>query len=256
MANSTSACETALAIDRIVELANKGSEIRQIDGFYYYLGSDGAWNQVPFPDTPHEDCTCLTSLESFCNLVANNPQNMDLDRAIITIDENFEVRLLSGFRGPELRRFVLAAVTMPRVRGFAFNQFSSQESFVISLMSQFIKNTGDWSEVFQISKKLCMENDAEITDDGMGQKVQLRKGVSAASLQSGVVKTDYVLAPYRIYTECSQPESIFFLRIRTDPEGTGVQLGLFETDGGAWRVEAKHCIASYIGSRVGIPVFF
>ena len=245
----------ALAIDRIVELANRANEVRLIDDNHYYLDQKGELRLVPYPEIPHENCTYLTSIESFCELVNRNPQKMDLTDSIITINDDFEIDLLSGFRGKELKRFTLARVTMPKVKGFLFNQFYTQEGFVISLMSQFIKHAGDWDDVFQISKRLCMENDAEITDDGMGQRVQIKKGVSAASLQSGVVKTDYSLSPYRIYTECVQPASIFFLRIHAE-EGTDVKVGLFETDGGAWRVDAKKNIAAYIKERLNVPVFY
>ena len=245
----------AYAIDRIVELTNSANELRIIEGDPFYLDPKGELKPVPFPEIPHEACTYLTSIESFCELVKTNPQKMDLKDSIITIDNNFEINLLSGFRGKELKRFPLARVTMPNVKGFTFNHFYTQESFIIALMSQFIKHAGDWDDVFQISKRLCMENDAEITDDGMGQRVQIKKGVSAASMQSGVVKTDYSLSPYRIYTECVQPESIFFLRIHAE-DGTGIEVGLFETDGGAWRVEAKKNIAAYIKDRIAVPVFY
>ena len=48
------------------------------------------------------------------------------------------------------------------------------------------------------------------------------------------------LQPFRTFLEVAQPESMFLLRLKE-----GGNVGLFEADGGVWRLEATRNIAGY-----------
>ena len=48
------------------------------------------------------------------------------------------------------------------------------------------------------------------------------------------------LKPFRTFLEVAQPESEFILRV--NDKGN---IGLFEADGGVWKLEAKRNIAAY-----------
>ena len=54
------------------------------------------------------------------------------------------------------------------------------------------------------------------------------------------VKPRLTLCPFRTFREVVQPESEFILRL--DDKG---RVGLFEADGGRWKMEAKANIAAY-----------
>ncbi|MEB9782308.1 hypothetical protein P4K16_30685, partial [Bacillus cereus] len=49
------------------------------------------------------------------------------------------------------------------------------------------------------------------------------------------------LSPYRTFVEVEQPESKFVFRMRE-----GARCGLFEADGGAWKLEAMNNIKEYL----------
>lgn len=63
------------------------------------------------------------------------------------------------------------------------------------------------------------------------------------------------LKPYRIFPECEQPESEFLIRFKGDME-MGALIGLWETDGGMWKVQAKRLIAEKL-KELGlvIPIY-
>ena len=53
------------------------------------------------------------------------------------------------------------------------------------------------------------------------------------------------LRPFRTFLEVEQPESEFLLRVDADKG-----IGLFEADGGVWKLEAKRNIADYFASHL------
>ncbi|MBE6905330.1 MAG: hypothetical protein E7476_03565 [Ruminococcaceae bacterium] len=60
------------------------------------------------------------------------------------------------------------------------------------------------------------------------------------------------MKPFRTFLEVDQPESEFLLRLRPgDKEsGTQAEIGLFEADGGAWKLMAKHNIAAFFADNL------
>ncbi|MEB9817123.1 hypothetical protein P4K18_27225, partial [Bacillus cereus] len=85
-----------------------------------------------------------------------------------------------------------------------------------------------------------VENDVkEIGDDGVSQAVTVKTGV--ASRGNAKVPNPVQLSPYRTFVEVEQPESKFVFRMRE-----GARCGLFEADGGAWKLEAMNNIKEYL----------
>ena len=61
-----------------------------------------------------------------------------------------------------------------------------------------------------------------------------------------VSDADFVrLRPFRTFLEVEQPESEFLLLVDADKG-----IGLFEADGGVWKLEAKRNIADYFASHL------
>lgn len=52
--------------------------------------------------------------------------------------------------------------------------------------------------------------------------------------------------PFRTFLEVEQPESEFLLRVDAEKG-----IGLFEADGGIWKLEAKRNIAEYFAKAMG-----
>ncbi|MDF9627266.1 hypothetical protein P5775_32030, partial [Bacillus cereus] len=83
----------------------------------------------------------------------------------------------------------------------------------------------------------------EIGDDGVSQAVTVKTGV--ASRGNAKVPNPVQLSPYRTFVEVKQPESKFVFRMRE-----GARCGLFEADGGAWKLEAMNNIKEYLNEAL------
>ena len=73
----------------------------------------------------------------------------------------------------------------------------------------------------------------------MSQTITAKKGVSLMTTEQ--VKPRLSLQPFRTFREIPQPESEFILRL----DDTG-RVGLFEADGGIWKIEAKCQIQGFL----------
>ena len=196
----------------------------------------------------------MSTLKSLADFIAQNPQNLDFANAIIVIDPDFTVRLMGDIIPQTLDRSVYAEVKAYPSKGFEFGNRYDLESFIVALKTKFV-HAADWEEVFNVARKVQIDDGVEIDDNGMSQRVTIKKGISAASLSKETIKTDYTLAPNRIFTECEQPASVFFLRLSGNKE-MGISISLHETDGGDWRKTAaqniKECL---VQNGVELPIY-
>ena len=118
------------------------------------------------------------------------------------------------------------------------NRFIPHEDFMIALRSKFIE-TEDTEYLLTLLSKITDKNSVESEDNGLTQTVQAKKGV--VLVENVLVRNKVDLAPYRTFLEVSQPESEFLVRLQE-----GGYIGLFEADGGAWKLDAKKNIQSYL----------
>lgn len=113
---------------------------------------------------------------------------------------------------------------------------------MIAFRSQFIENQGV-KYILDILSRISDENSVSSEDNGMTQTVEARKGISLKAKEK--INPRVKLCPYRTFLEVEQPESEFLLRLRE-----GGQIGLFEADGGMWKLTAKQNIKNYLESKL------
>ena len=112
-----------------------------------------------------------------------------------------------------------------------------QDAAIIELRSRFIP-TDDSSYLIDLVSRINNDEGVKSEDNGVSQTVVVKKGVSLAATEA--VKPRLSLKPFRTFREVPQPESEFILRL--DENG---RIGLFEADGGIWKMEAKDNIKAY-----------
>lgn len=188
------------------------------------------------PDPIH-----LSTLRSFVDFVdeVNRTTDNMLSNCAVLITDDLTVQLLSAPHVVDKKRTLLAEAKFD-YKPYPFGRFLSSEEFAILLQTRFVI-TDNAKGLIAITRKLQIEDGVELTDDGMAQKVTIKKGISAASMANEVVPSFIKLAPYRIFPECDQIETIFLLRLSGNKED-GANVGLFEADGGIWKVHAKEVI--------------
>lgn len=111
------------------------------------------------------------------------------------------------------------------------------DAAIIELRSRFIP-TVDSEYLLDLISRINNDQGVKTEDNGVSQTVIVKQGVSLASTET--VKPRVSLKPFRTFREVPQPESEFILRL--DDSG---RVGLFEADGGIWKMEAKDNIKEY-----------
>ena len=117
-------------------------------------------------------------------------------------------------------------------------QYMPHEEFMIELRSKYVRND-DVEYLLGLLASVVDENSVKSTDNGLSQKVEVQKGIT--TIGEEIIKPIVSLAPYRTFLEVEQPESEFLVRLKE-----GGQIGLFEADGGAWKLKAKENVAAYL----------
>ena len=120
--------------------------------------------------------------------------------------------------------------------------FRDRETMLIQLRSLFLQ-TPDVAYLLDLLSKMSDEEKVTSQDNGVTQVVEARKGV--ALKEQVEVRPRVKLTPFRTFLEVDQPESEFLLRV-----GDGGQVGLFEADGGVWKLVAKRSIVTYLEGRL------
>lgn len=113
-----------------------------------------------------------------------------------------------------------------------------QQSAIIELRSRFIP-TPDSEYLLSLISRINNDQGVQSNDNGVSQTVVTKQGVSLMNAEA--VKPRLGLCPFRTFREVPQPESEFILRL--DEDG---RIGLFEADGGIWKMEAKDNIKAYL----------
>lgn len=118
----------------------------------------------------------------------------------------------------------------------------NQQEAIIELRSRFLP-TDDTAYLLDLISRINTEEGVKSEDNGVSQTVVAKKGVTLQ--QTELVKPRVSLRPFRCFREVVQPESEFILRL--DEDG---RVGLFEADGGIWKMEAKDNIFGYFASTL------
>lgn len=121
-----------------------------------------------------------------------------------------------------------------------------QQSAIIELRSRFIP-TEDAEYLLDLISRINDEKGVQSNDNGVSQTVTVKQGVSLMATEH--VKPRLSLKPFRTFREIPQPESEFILRL--DEAG---RVGLFEADGGIWKMEAKDSIMAYFNEALADEV--
>ena len=158
-------------------------------------------------------------------------------RFTVRVVNTRKVEVLSPMHGYYNERDVIAKCDA-LVPDIPFGRFLDVEEFQIMLQSRFEDSTNR-ALVLQLSGSLRSEQSNQIADDGVSQKVTIKRGVATAD--DVTVKNPVTLRPLRTFYEVEQPESPFILRFNENANAA-----LFEGDGGAWKLRAVQNIRNWL----------
>lgn len=200
-------------------------------------------NIYPVPKfIPSPEKINVTSLDSIVKLVkceAERLMSSDHIPVFVRVDTPRQVSVFSGCAEDFKRHYFYQATC--DVPDF-YEGFRSHETAIIELQSRYADGEGR-DYLLNLLSSISRESNVSTNDNGVSQTVQARSGVSL--LQTVQVKPRVSLRPYRTFLEVEQPESQFLLRLNDKGE-----VGLFEADGGIWKLSAKKNVSVYLESAL------
>lgn len=215
-------------VEKLVELA--APTTYEIDDHTY---SSEALRRIDPPKYKPEPIS-VTGLDSICKLVKNEAKAVGR-KIFIRIAAYNQVSVFSTYDDQYERAYLYRCeADTPRV---SVDRYMPYEKAVIELRSLYIPNEGS-EYLLNLLGSISSESKVTSSDNGVTQTVEAKSGISL--LQNVQVKPRVNLRPFRTFIEVDQPESEFLLRI----SGNG-EIGLYEADGGVWKLEATRNVAAY-----------
>lgn len=220
-------------VEKIVELATP--QTYTVNGDTYSI--DRLHRIAPHVDRP--ETFHVSGLDSIEKLVRNEIHKLPVRQVMVRVCGPTRVEVSTTFRD-DLSRDTLY-IAESDVPGFR-DGFRDRETALIQLRSLFAP-TPDLDYLLTLLSRVSKEANVTSTDNGVTQQVEARAGI--ALLDTIQIKPRVSLQPFRTFLEVAQPESEFLLRL--DENG---RVGLWEADGGVWKLEAKRLIASWLGDAL------
>lgn len=181
----------------------------------------------------HRNSVKFGSLDAIAKMIMAEIGDYD-GHVFIRISDHKQVDVFTRPDDQEFRLWPYAAICSDA----DFREgWRDQDKAIIELRSRFIP-TEDSEYLLSLISRINNDQGVKTEDNGVSQTVVVRQGVSLATNE--VIKPRLSLKPFRTFREIPQPESEFILRL--DEEG---RVGLFEADGGIWKLIAKDSIKQY-----------
>ena len=215
-------------VDRLVALAAPTTV--EVDGSVY------SNQELVFikDKKPMPRCIELTGLDSVCKMVRNEAEHIGL-QIFIQVKDYKNVSVFTSLDGDEDRLYLYKCnADTPCV---TIGRFHPYENAVIELRSLYIPNE-DTTYLLQLLSSITSESKVVSNDNGVTQSVEAKQGIALSQMVA--IKPRVALQPFRTFVEVEQPKSEFLLRISQKGE-----IGLYEADGGVWKLEATRNIAGY-----------
>lgn len=219
------------AIKYIVGL--KSPEIKEIGGQTY---SDKPLTRIAH--NPKAEPITMNTLKSLIEYIKSG---MDKRGGVfVHIVSPTEVKVYSALDDDREREYMVNVTA--QVPSFRFNEFIGLEEFCINLQSKFI-DSPDRALLLKFAGTVEAGSVARYGDDGITQKATIKTGV--ASKSDAKVPSPVELTAYRTFVEVDQPSTRYIFRMKQNSAG-GITCGLFEADGGEWKIDAKTEIHDYL----------
>lgn len=176
----------------------------------------------------------VTGLDSVCKLVRNEAGAVGR-KIFIQIQTYNKVQVFSTYDDQYARSYLYRCTADTPI--VSVGKFNPYENAVIELRSLYIPND-DIKYLLNLLSSISSESKVTSSDNGVTQSVEAKQGIALSKMVQ--VKPRVSLKPFRTFIEVEQPESEFLLRISGDGK-----IGLFEADGGVWKLEATRNVAGY-----------
>ena len=181
----------------------------------------------------------LSTLTSLIDYIKSNKDRLDYNNLILVIENHNGVSLRTAIDADNERENIVSCIARTKV--FNFDRFLDKEKFIIGLQSQFC-DSEERNNLLKILATVQEEAGVINEDNGITQSVKTKKGIVLG--ENTTIPNPIKLAPYRTFVEINQPTSQFVFRISNSYDG--LEMALFEADGGVWEIESMQRIKMYL----------
>lgn len=215
--------------------------VKEIGGQTY---SDKSLHRIKH--NPKAEPITLNTLSSLVDYIQSEYDKFD--KVFVHIASPTLVQLYSVLDDDREREYLVNV--QAQLPSFRFDDFIGHEEFCINLQSKF-KDNEDRALLLKFAGTVEAGTVANYSDDGVSQKATIKQGV--AGKQDALVPSPVCLVAYRTFVELEQPTTKFIFRLK-QYNGGGVGCGLFQADGGAWKLEAMETIRHFLEDELeGVP---
>lgn len=209
---------------------------------YTYRPSN--WQVQPDPSA---DAIDVYSLGAVVDYIGANRDGLELTKCVVHVVSPQLVRLLGPITGKLRQREVYVQAKCENLTDNFIGKYVSHEDFMIGLQTRFVGDDSR-SAVLRLLGNIKSEKVMTSGDDGVTQTVSAKAGVVLQA--EAAVPNPVTLTPFRTFRDVAlQPSSLFVLRAQQGH--TLPNVGLFEADGGAWRLVAIQRVADWLKVELG-----
>jgi hypothetical protein len=185
----------------------------------------------------------IHTLQGLCDWIDADRGQVEMSEIIIAVEDYNRVRIYSVLQAKWAQRHhYITATPAPRDE-FEFGRFMPIESFIIRVQCGFVDGPNK-KKVIQAVSSVQGSLVKRADDDGVAQKVTVENEVTRRPEET-TLDPMVALQPFRTFTEVTQPESLFLLRLKSRPDSLP-EVALFPADGGAWKNVAILAIADFL----------
>ncbi len=233
-------------VKEMERVANEGRVIEKDGETFSSLSMKAVFYQ------PRPEALTVRSLTAIADYLAKNVDGLKKEELLLHVVDAETVTLSSVINGKDRKRDAFLAAKYDGTR-FKFGEWQGAEQFIINVNSLFIPSTGR-DEILSYVSKVSIEDSSDLIDSGTEQTAQVRVGLKGSLTEGKKAPSRVVLVPFRTFREVEQPEGEFLFRMRRT-DNQGVQMALFEADGGAWKAVALDRIKEWLDiQKVGVAI--
>lgn len=213
--------DTVLEIERLAKAETQA--VVEVEGKKFLGGKEVR------PDQYFAQLIQMNDLASFANIIKAEQKKFSTPLCV-SIDTEISARCYTILDDKLERQMPYSVIAI--LPSFKVGDWYDYEQFIIGVRSKFVANE-DRDNLIKLVAGVVHCDEQKLEDNGVTQSVSIKSGTKLQA--QAEVKSIVKLKPYRTFIECEQPESEFLFRISNN----GTRYGLFEADGGKWRLQAK-----------------
>lgn len=196
---------------------------------------------------PSPQALGVATLGAVRDYLAANKDALNLGRLIVHVASPVRVNLFGDLDLRDQARHLYLAANCLDLTESWIGKFWPLEEFIVGLQTRFT-DSEDRPRLLALLGNVKHESVKTAVDDGITQIVQARAGIALVS--DVAVPNPVLLAAYRTFRDVVQPASLFVVRVHAGAAGGLPVVGLFEADGGAWRLTAVERIRQWLSDAL------